>query len=89
MLNDSRVIPARLYARRTLRREAREADRPHRSHAHRAGRRQLLACARSSRAQGGDRRDPGVSRAIGAIELKAEVLERGEYGDRLLAVRTG
>ena len=29
VLNDSRVIPARLYARRTLRARAREADGPH------------------------------------------------------------
>ena len=38
VLNDSRVIPARLYARRTLRRETRKAHRPNRSHAHRARR---------------------------------------------------
>ncbi len=84
MLNDSRVIPARLYARRTLRREK---EKP-------TGRIEVMLTEPA-----GDNRwhalvRPGRKVAIGeilvfpspsgAIELKAEVLERGEFGDRLL-----
>jgi S-adenosylmethionine:tRNA ribosyltransferase-isomerase len=84
VLNDSRVIPARLYARRTLRREK---EKP-------TGRIEVMLTEPA-----GDNRwhalvRPGRKVAIGeilvfpstsgAIELKAEVLERGEFGDRLL-----
>ncbi|HEY2894042.1 MAG TPA: tRNA preQ1(34) S-adenosylmethionine ribosyltransferase-isomerase QueA, partial [Pirellulales bacterium] len=84
VLNDSRVIPARLYARRTLRREK---EKP-------TGRIEVMLTEPA-----GDNRwhalvRPGRKVAIGeilmfpspsgAIELKAEVLERGRYGDRLL-----
>jgi S-adenosylmethionine:tRNA ribosyltransferase-isomerase len=84
VLNDSRVIPARLYARRTLRREK---EKP-------TGRIEVMLTEPA-----GDNRwhalvRPGRKVTIGeilafpspsgAIELKAEVLERGEYGDRLL-----
>jgi S-adenosylmethionine:tRNA ribosyltransferase-isomerase len=84
VLNDSRVIPARLYARRTLRREK---ERP-------TGRIEVMLTEPA-----GDNRwhalvRPGRKVAIGeilvfpspsgAIELKAEVLERGQFGDRLL-----
>jgi S-adenosylmethionine:tRNA ribosyltransferase-isomerase len=84
VLNDSRVIPARLYARRTLRREK---EKP-------TGRIEVMLTEPA-----GDNRwhalvRPGRKVAIGeilvfpsssgAVELKAEVLERGEYGDRLL-----
>ena len=84
VLNDSRVIPARLYARRTLRREK---EKP-------TGRIEVMLTEPA-----GDRCwralvRPGRKVAIGeilvfpsrsgAIELKAEVLERGPYGDRLL-----
>ena len=84
VLNDSRVIPARLYARRTLRREK---EKP-------TGRIEVMLTEPA-----GDNRwhalvRPGRKVAIGeilvfpspsgAIELKAEVLERGQFGDRLL-----
>jgi S-adenosylmethionine:tRNA ribosyltransferase-isomerase len=84
VLNDSRVIPARLYARRTLRRER---EKP-------TGRIEVMLTEPA-----GDNRwhalvRPGRKVAIGEIlvfaspldgvELKAEVLERGEFGDRLL-----
>jgi S-adenosylmethionine:tRNA ribosyltransferase-isomerase len=84
VLNDSRVIPARLYARRTLRREK---EKP-------TGRIEVMLTEPA-----GDNRWHALVRpgrkvaigeilvfpsALGAIELKAEVLERGEYGDRLL-----
>jgi S-adenosylmethionine:tRNA ribosyltransferase-isomerase len=84
VLNDSRVIPARLYARRTLRRER---EKP-------TGRIEVMLTEPS-----GDNRwhalvRPGRKVAIGeilvfpspsgTIELRAEVLERGEFGDRLL-----
>jgi S-adenosylmethionine:tRNA ribosyltransferase-isomerase len=85
VLNDSRVIPARLYARRTLRREK---EKP-------TGRIEVML----TQAAGDDRWHalvrPGRKVAIGEIlvfpnadgeiELKAEVLDRGEFGDRLLA----
>jgi S-adenosylmethionine:tRNA ribosyltransferase-isomerase len=84
VLNDSRVIPARLYARRTLRRER---EKP-------TGRIEVMLTEPA-----GDNRwhalvRPGRKVAIGeilvfpapsgAIELRAEVLERGEFGDRVL-----
>ncbi len=84
VLNDSRVIPARLYARRTLRREK---EKP-------TGRIEVMLTEPE-----GDNRwhalvRPGRKIAIGEqlvfpaqegeIVLKAEVLERGEFGDRLL-----
>jgi S-adenosylmethionine:tRNA ribosyltransferase-isomerase len=84
VLNDSRVIPARLFARRTLRREK---EKP-------TGRIEVMLTESA-----GDNRwhalvRPGRKVAIGeilvfpspsgTIELKAEVLERGEFGDRLL-----
>ena len=84
VLNDSRVIPARLYARRTLRREK---EKP-------TGRIEVMLTEPA-----GDNRwralvRPGRKVAIGeilvfpspagAIELQAEVLERGQFGDRLL-----
>ena len=84
VLNDSRVIPARLYARRTLRREK---EKP-------TGRIEVMLTEPA-----GDNRwhalvRPGRKVAIGerlvfpapdgAIVLEAEVLERGQFGDRLL-----
>ena len=84
VLNDSRVIPARLFARRTLRRER---EKP-------TGRIEVMLTEPA-----GDNRwhalvRPGRKVAIGEIlvfpspsgvvELQAEVLERGEFGDRLL-----
>ena len=84
VLNDSRVIPARLYAHRTLRRER---EKP-------TGRIEVML----TEPAGGNRWHalvrPGRKIAIGErlvfpaqdgeIVLEAEVLERGEFGDRLL-----
>jgi S-adenosylmethionine:tRNA ribosyltransferase-isomerase len=84
VFNDSRVIPARLYARRTLRRE-KEAP---------TGRIEVML----TEAVGDNRWHalvrPGRKIAIGErlvfpdadghIALEAEVLERGEFGDRLI-----
>jgi S-adenosylmethionine:tRNA ribosyltransferase-isomerase len=107
VLNDSRVIPARLYARRTLRRER---ERP-------TGRIEVMltepAAPQGPGAPGLDSETwesndpkpaggnvwralvrPGRKVAIGerlvfpgpsgAVELEAEVLERGQFGERLL-----
>lgn len=84
VLNDSRVIPARLFARRTLRREK---EKP-------TGRIEVMLTGPA-----GDNRwralvRPGRKIAIGErlvfpapngeILLEADVLERGQYGERLL-----
>ena len=84
VLNDSRVIPARLYARRTLRREK---EKP-------TGRIEVMLTEPAGDNCWHALVRPGRKVAIGeilvfpsqsgAIELKAEVLERGQYGDRLL-----
>ena len=84
VINDSRVIPARLYARRTLVRDRQEPTglvevlltEP-------AGRDTWRALVRpGKRVAVGERLVfPG---AAGAVELEAEVLERGEFGERLL-----
>lgn len=84
VLNDSRVIPARLYARRTLRRE-RETP---------TGRIEVMLTEPAGDNCWHALVRPGRKVAIGeilvfpspsgAIELKAEVLERGQFGDRLL-----
>ena len=98
VLNDSRVIPARLYARRTLRRER---ERP-------TGRIEVMLLEpagnpadedQSPGSPAGERLwralvRPGRKVAIGErlvfpaaggeIVLEAEVVERGQYGERLL-----
>jgi S-adenosylmethionine:tRNA ribosyltransferase-isomerase len=84
VLNDSRVIPARLYARRTLRREK---EKP-------TGRIEVMLTEPAGDNCWHALVRPGRKVAIGevlvfpsqagAIELQAEVLERGPYGDRLL-----
>ena len=84
VLNDSRVIPARLYARRTLRREK---EKP-------TGRIEVMLTEPAVDNCWHALVRPGRKVAIGEIlvfpspsgttELKAEVLERGSYGDRLL-----
>jgi S-adenosylmethionine:tRNA ribosyltransferase-isomerase len=84
VLNDSRVIPARLYARRTLRRER---EKP-------TGRIEVMLTEPAGENRWRALVRPGRKVAIGeilifpspsgVIELKAEVLERGEFGDRLL-----
>ena len=84
VLNDSRVIPARLYARRTLRRER---EKP-------TGRIEVMLTEPAGENQWRALVRPGRKIAIGErlvfpaptgeIVLEAEVLERGEFGDRLL-----
>jgi S-adenosylmethionine:tRNA ribosyltransferase-isomerase len=84
VLNDSRVIPARLYARRTLRRER---EKP-------TGRIEVMLTEPAGENCWRALVRPGRKVAIGeilvfpsaagAIELTAEVLERGEFGERLL-----
>jgi S-adenosylmethionine:tRNA ribosyltransferase-isomerase len=84
VLNDSRVIPARLYGRRTLRREK---EKP-------TGRIEVMLTAPAGENRWHALVRPGRKVAIGevlvfpdaggAIELTAEVLERGQFGDRLL-----
>jgi S-adenosylmethionine:tRNA ribosyltransferase-isomerase len=84
VLNDSRVIPARLYARRTVQRE-REAP---------TGRIEVML----TEPEGGSRWRalvrPGKKVGVGevlvfpsaseVVELEAKVLERGEFGERVL-----
>jgi S-adenosylmethionine:tRNA ribosyltransferase-isomerase len=84
VLNDSRVIPARLYARRTLRRDK---EKP-------TGRIEVMLTEPAGENQWRALVRPGRKIAIGErlvfpaptgeIVLQAEVLERGQYGDRLL-----
>jgi S-adenosylmethionine:tRNA ribosyltransferase-isomerase len=90
VLNDSRVIPARLYARRTTVREKQEATalievlltEP-------AGEGEWRALVRPGKKVGVGGRlvfasAAGVQGGAGRVELEAEVLERGEFGERLL-----
>jgi S-adenosylmethionine:tRNA ribosyltransferase-isomerase len=84
VLNDSRVIPARLYARRTVVRDRQEPS----------GQVEVLltepAGANQWRALVKPGRKVGVGERLvfpaqsGKIELSAEVVERGAYGERLL-----
>ena len=84
VLNDSRVIRARLFAQRTLRRQR---EKP-------TGRIEVMLTAPAGENLWHALVRPGRKVAIGevlvfpaasgAIELKAEVLERGQFGDRLL-----
>lgn len=84
VLNDSRVIPARLYARRTLRRER---EKP-------TGRIEVMLTEPEGENRWRALVRPGrkiaigerlvFSAATGEILLEAEVLERGQFGDRLL-----
>ncbi len=84
VLNDSRVIPARLYARRTLRRER---EKP-------TGRIEVMLTEPEGENLWRALVRPGRKVAIGErlvfpapsgeIVLEAEVLERGLFGDRLL-----
>ncbi|HEX8812215.1 MAG TPA: tRNA preQ1(34) S-adenosylmethionine ribosyltransferase-isomerase QueA [Terracidiphilus sp.] len=85
VLNDSRVIPARLYARRTLHRER---EKP-------TGRIEVMLTEPEGENRWRALVRPGRKVAIGeilvfpaadgSIALEAEVLERGEFGERLLA----
>jgi S-adenosylmethionine:tRNA ribosyltransferase-isomerase len=84
VLNDSRVIPARLYARRTLRRER---EKP-------TGRIEVMLIEPAGENRWRALVRPGRKVAIGErlvfpaptgeIVLEAEVLERGPFGERLL-----
>ena len=84
VLNDSRVIPARLYAQRTLRRER---EKP-------TGRIEVMLTEPAGENQWRALVRPGRKVAIGErlvfpeqsgeIALEAEVLERGAFGERLL-----
>jgi len=88
VLNDTRVIPARLYARRTL---LRDHEKP-------TGRIEVMLTEAVPNPEGENLWHalvrPGRKVAIGerlvfpsasgAIELEAEVLERGQFGERLL-----
>jgi S-adenosylmethionine:tRNA ribosyltransferase-isomerase len=84
VLNDSRVIPARLYARRTVVRDRQEPS----------GQIEVLLTEPANencwRALVKPGKKVGIGErlafpsASGTIELEAEVLERGEFGERLL-----
>ena len=84
VLNDSRVIPARLFARRTL---VRERERP-------TGQIEVMLTAPAGENLWRALVRPGRKVAIGerlvfpapdgSIALEAEVVERGKFGDRLL-----
>lgn len=84
VLNDSRVIPARLYARRTLRREK---EKP-------TGLIEVMLTEPAGENRWHALVRPGRKVAIGerlvfpaqdgTIVLEAEVLQRGQFGDRLL-----
>jgi S-adenosylmethionine:tRNA ribosyltransferase-isomerase len=84
VLNDSRVIPARLFARRTLRREREKpTGRIEVMLTEPAGENRWRALVRPGRkvAIGERLVFPGPD---GAIPLEAEVLERGQFGERLI-----
>jgi S-adenosylmethionine:tRNA ribosyltransferase-isomerase len=84
VLNDSRVIPARLFARRTLRRER---EKP-------TGRIEVMLTEQAGEGEWRALVRPGRKVAIGEqlvfespsgqIALEAEVVERGGFGERLL-----
>lgn len=84
VLNDSRVIPARLYARRTL---VRDREKP-------TGRIEVMLVEPAGENRWRVLVRPGRKVAIGErlvfpaetgeVVLEAEVLERGKYGERLL-----
>jgi S-adenosylmethionine:tRNA ribosyltransferase-isomerase len=84
VLNDSRVIPARLYARRTLRREReRPTGRIEVMLTEPEGENEWRALVRPGKKVGiGERLV--FSDAAGETVLEGEVLERGEFGERLL-----
>ena len=111
VLNDTRVIPARLYARRTLRREREKPTgqievmltEPAAPQLPRAPSFPLLLAERVGNHEPHPASGENLWRALvrpgrkvaiseilvfpspsGAIELEAEVLERGEFGERLL-----
>jgi S-adenosylmethionine:tRNA ribosyltransferase-isomerase len=84
VLNDSRVIPARLYAHRTLRREREKpTGRIEVMLVEPVGDNRWRALVRPSRKVAiGERLIFPTS--DGAVALEAEVIERGQFGERLL-----
>jgi S-adenosylmethionine:tRNA ribosyltransferase-isomerase len=84
VLNDSRVIAARLYARRTTVREREPSSAPIEVLlTEPAGENQWRALVKpGKKVQVGDRL--AFAGADRAVALEAEVLERGEFGERLL-----
>ncbi len=87
VLNESRVIPARLYARRTLRREKEKpTGRIEVMLTEPAGENLWRALVRPSRkvAVGEILVFPEPT---GEVALEAEVLERGQFGERLLCFK--
>jgi S-adenosylmethionine:tRNA ribosyltransferase-isomerase len=84
VLNDSRVIPARLFARRTLRREREKpTGRIEVMLTEPLGQNQWHALVRPGRKIAiGERLE--FSAPTGEIVLEAEVLDRGFYGERLI-----
>lgn len=84
VLNDSRVIPARLYARRTLRREREKpTGRIEVMLTEPAGENRWRALVRPGRKVANGERLVFPS-SSGEVELEAEVAERGQFGERLL-----
>ena len=84
VLNDSRVIPARLYARRTVVRDRQEPSGPVEVLlTEPVGDGCWRALVKPGKKVGVGERLAFAS-ASGAVELEAEVLERGEFGERLL-----
>jgi S-adenosylmethionine:tRNA ribosyltransferase-isomerase len=83
VLNESRVIPARLYARRTLRREREKpTGRIEVMLTEPAGENEWRALVRPGRKVAiGERLV--FPEADGSIALEAEVVERGQFGERL------
>jgi S-adenosylmethionine:tRNA ribosyltransferase-isomerase len=84
VLNDSRVIPARLYARRTLQHHREKpTGRIEVMLTEPAGENEWRALVRPGKKVGVGERllFPALS---GDIELEADVLERGQFGERLL-----
>src|SRR5208337_1513802 len=84
VLNDSRVIPARLYAHRTLRREREKpTGRIEVMLTEPAGENEWRALVRPGRKVAiGERLV--FPAATGEVVIEAEVLERGQFGERLL-----
>jgi S-adenosylmethionine:tRNA ribosyltransferase-isomerase len=84
VLNDSRVIPARLYARRTTLRESQPATAPIEVLlTEPAGDNAWRALVKPGKKVGVGERLAFLA-ASGESMLEAEVLERGEFGERLL-----
>ncbi|MGD0734714.1 MAG: tRNA preQ1(34) S-adenosylmethionine ribosyltransferase-isomerase QueA [Terracidiphilus sp.] len=89
VLNDSRVIPARVYAHRTTVRDRQEpSEKIEVLLTEPAGENRWRALVKPGKKVGiGERLAfpaPSHTSEAGAIELEAEVVERGEFGERVL-----